>query len=385
MTKRKFGYKYLLAFTQNSKSIGVLLIACTILSLVLTNCTQSNIFKEFWTKELTHNIYFPESIEGWVNDGFMAVFFFYAGLEIKKEILEGELNSLKKAALPIFSAFGGVIFPAVIYFYFNKNSVFGGGWGIPTATDIAFSLGIASLFSAKLFPASLRVFLTALAIVDDLIAVLIVAIFYGGNISLFWFVISLLVLLFSFLILKKKNNNILILIVGVVLWFAVFQSGIHATLAGVLLAFCIPVRKIALLMGKLHVAVNFVIVPFFAIANTCIVIPAHFLSYFSHKLFLGISLGLLVGKPLGILLVARILVYLKWVKLPSGTDWNKMIGAGILAGIGFTMSIFIATIAFKETETQDIAKLGVLIGSSLSILIGYFWVKFFHRNVSPKK
>ncbi|PZP44258.1 MAG: Na+/H+ antiporter NhaA [Pseudopedobacter saltans] len=364
--------------TRSSKSTGILLICCTALSLILTNTSFGDHYLSIWDTEnhFLQKVHFPLSIKDGINDGLMAIFFLIAGIEIKKEILVGEFSSPKKAVMPLLAAVGGVLFPAIIYLLCNKGTVFQGGWGIPTATDIAFSIGIMSMLGKKYVPFTLRIFLTALAIMDDLIAILLVAFFYGGVIHWLWLGIAVVVsVILYFLFKKKKNVHFLHIALGVVLWYCMFRSGIHATIAGVLFAFLIPLQSMEPLEKALHKPVNFFIIPIFAIANTCIPFNVDFGTILKSSLFWGIGLGLFIGKVLGISLVSFMLVKLKWASLPNKTSWMQFIGAGFLAGIGFTMSIFIASLAFDSKEYQEIAKIAILVGSFLSMIVGNVWLR----------
>jgi NhaA family Na+:H+ antiporter len=304
----------------------------------------------------------------------MAVFFFLVGMEIKRELLEGELSSVQQSLLPVFAAIGGMVVPAMLYTLFNKGTIYQHGWGVPMATDIAFSLGIASMLGKRV-PGSLKIFLTALAIIDDLGAILVIAFFYGAAVN--WLYLLAGGIVFTVLLLLPRLKirfgwwNYLL---GIVLWYCVYNSGIHATIAGVLFAFTIPVSRLSKQEHRLHVPVNFIILPVFALANTAIAIPADFTEAFGSSLNYGIIAGLFLGKPLGILLACWCLTRLKWGRLPEGVNWMQMAGIGILAGIGFTMSIFISMLAFTDQSMQDMAKVGVLIASLLAMITGYLWL-----------
>lgn len=365
--------------TRSSKSTGVLLIACTLFSLVLTNMSFGTTYLLFWEKELKslHHIGLPHNIKEWINDGLMAIFFLIAGMEIKKEILLGELSSPKKAVLPLVAAVGGVLVPAIVYLLCNKGTPFQGGWGIPTATDIAFSIGIMSMLGRKYVPTTLKIFLTALAIMDDLIAILLVAFFYGGAMQWLWLGVALVTVGLLYLLFKKiPKLGFIHILLGLLLWYSMLQSGIHATIAGVVFALLIPLKSMHGVEKSLYKPVNFLIIPLFAIANTCIPFNISLSEILGSPLFWGIALGLFVGKVLGISLFAYILVRLKWATMPSHTNWRQFIGAGLLAGIGFTMSIFIASLAFDVTQWQEIAKIAILVGSFLSMIVGYLWLRF---------
>lgn len=372
-------------FTRSSKSTGILLIICTVISLVLTNLPFGERYTSFWGYEFPFfsRLGLPATMVEWINDALMALFFLTAGMEIKRELLDGELASLKSAVLPLFAAVGGVVVPAVIYTLFNKHTDYARGWGIPTATDIAFSIGIMSLLGRRYVPEPLKIFLTALAIIDDLIAILIVAFFYGGAVSWLWFGISIAVSVLLYLLYRwRGRTGWLHCLLGVVLWYSMHRSGIHATLAGVVFGFLIPVKNMGQVEGRLHLPVNFFIIPLFAVANICIPFNVGWQDVFGHSLFWGIALGLFLGKVLGITLLSYLLIRAKWAKLPSHTNWFQFVGAGILAGIGFTMSIFIASLAFDNAEWQNISKIAILAGSSVSMIIGYLWLRFVP---SPRK
>ncbi|MDB5248129.1 MAG: Na+/H+ antiporter NhaA [Segetibacter sp.] len=368
----------LLEFFNDSRSIGIVLLACTCISLVITNISAGNGYTDLWQTELPfiNDLYLPHSLLHWINDGLMAVFFFLVGMEIKRELVEGELSSVRKALLPVVGALGGMLFPALIYVLFTKNTTFTGGWGVPTATDIAFSLGIASLLRKRV-PVALKVFLTALAIIDDLGAILVIALFYGGAIKIVFLiataVIAAVILLLNYL---KLKFGILQIALGLVLWFCMYNSGIHATIAGVIFAFLVPTQLLSNYENKLHHLVYFLIMPVFALANTAIIIPSAGLAVLNSAMPWGIMAGLFIGKPVGILTATFILVRLKKGDLPEQTNWGQMAGAGILAGIGFTMSIFISTLAFTDASARDIAKIAVLAASFLSMIVGFTWLRF---------
>lgn len=372
-------------FTRSSKSTGILLIVCTVFSLLVTNLPDGKDFIVFWERKnpILEHLRLPANLQEWVNDGLMALFFLTAGMEIKRELLDGELKSLKRAVLPVFAAIGGVIAPAVIFTLFCKGTPFAHGWGIPTATDIAFSIGIMSMLGRHYVPEPLKVLLTALAIIDDLIAILIVAFFYGTAIQVLWLAAAAgISVLIYFLYKKWPFTDWLHCLLGIGLWYAMFRSGIHATVAGVVFGFLVPLGAMETLENKLHLPVNFFIIPLFAIANTCIPFDVRAADIFGHRLFWGISVGLFLGKVLGISLVSWLLIKVKWAVLPTHTRWYQFIGAGILAGIGFTMSIFISTLAYDNEEWQNISKIAVLAGSLLSMVTGYCWLRW--QKISVK-
>lgn len=376
--------KYFEQFFHSSKSSGIVLISFVLISLLLANSSLSTDFQNLLDTQLgfeTFHLNYTVSV--WVNDGLMAVFFLLVGLEIKRELLEGELSDIKKASLPIFAAIGGMLIPALIYFAFNHNTEYKNGWAIPMATDIAFSLAIISLLG-KSVPNSLKIFLSALAIVDDLGAIIVIALFYTDQID--WISLGIcggMTLLLVFLNRLGAKNLLFYIIPGIFLWYFMHHSGIHATIAGVILAFTIPtniseteISPLESLEQKLHIPVSFVIMPLFALANTNITVHKEIFEDFINPLSIGIVGGLFVGKVLGINLFSMVAIRLKWAELPTFSGWREMAGVGFLAGIGFTMSIFVSLLAFPgATEIQNISKISILLASVLSGLIGYFILK----------
>ena len=376
--------KYFQDFFHNSKSSGIVLIIFVLVSLLIANSPLSSSFQNLLdTKIGTEIFHLDYSVSVWVNDGLMAIFFLLVGLEIKRELLEGELSDIKKASLPIFGALGGMLIPALIYVAFNHDTDFKNGWAIPMATDIAFSLAIISLLG-KSVPASLKIFLSALAIVDDLGAIIVIALFYTDSID--WVSLGLCGGITMLLIILNKigvKNLLFYIIPGLFLWYFMHHSGIHATIAGVILAFTIPTNiskteasPLEKLEQKLHIPVSFLIMPLFALANTNITFQREIFEGFINPLSLGIIGGLFVGKVLGINLFSMIAIKLKWSELPAFSGWREMIGVGFLAGIGFTMSIFVSLLAFPdEVEIQSISNISILIASVLSGVVGYFILK----------
>ena len=374
----------LITFIHDSKSIGIILLLATAVSILLANIngissTYISIFH--WSIDGTNHhafdwgiFHLPNSVLVIINDLFMAAFFFLAGMEIKRELVTGELSSIKQSILPVVAAIGGMLIPALIYSQFSRGTMFMNGWAIPMATDIAFTLGIASLLGNRV-PVALKVFITALAIIDDLGAIIVIALFYGGQLKLLYLLLSAIIMI---ILLSLQKNKVKIgwytWVLGLALWYAMFNSGIHATVAGVLFAFTIPVKQLAQLELKFHTPVYFIIMPLFALANTAIVFPEEGLAALNHSFSWGIMAGLFIGKPLGICLACYWMIKQKWANLPSQTNWHQLIGAGILAGIGFTMSIFISMLAFQDNVVQDIAKIAVLVSSVLSMIVGYFWL-----------
>ncbi len=375
-------------FLRDSRAVGIVLIVCTVISLILANSPWREqyigFFNTLFDPSGGHHLeykglHLPNSWLLWINDGFMALFFFLVGMEIKRELTVGELASLRKSLLPVLAAVGGMLFPALIFLIFNAGTDFNHGWGIPMATDIAFSLGILSLLGNRV-PLSLKIFLTALAIIDDLGAILTIAIFYTDELHAVYLYIGggifALLLLFNYL---KVKRLLFYFIPGIVLWYCIFNSGIHATIAGVLLAFCIPLDKIHTLEHNLHDPVNFLIMPVFALANTAIQFPPDVLHAFTHSVSFGVVCGLVLGKPLGIFLLCFLAVKLKLASLPTGTNWKQLWGVGMIAGVGFTMSIFIATLAFNEAEIQVISVMSVILASVLAALAGFIFLKTLSR------
>ena len=369
---------YFKKFFQIAQSSGNLLIICVILSLLIANSSLGSNFQELLDFKLG-----SYSISLWINDGLMTIFFLLVGLEIKREILEGELSSFKNATLPIFAALGGMLVPAAIFYFFNQGSKYENGWGIPMATDIAFSLAIISMLGKRV-PVSIKIFLTALAIVDDLGAIVVIAIFYTEKIETTYLLLCGLVL-FILIILNffKVKRHIFYLIPGAFLWYFMHHSGIHATIAGVLLAFTIPTNEsdteispLEKLEEKLHTPVNYFIMPLFALANTNIKFHNGMVDGLFTNFGYGIILGLALGKVIGINLFSFIAIKLKLSDLPNNSKWSQMLGAGLLAGIGFTMSIFIALLSYKgELEIQEEAKFAILVASAISGFMGYFLLK----------
>lgn len=372
-------------FIRDSRAVGVTLLVCTLVSLVLSNMDWSHDYALFWEKEIVYpsgNIHLPHSILHWINDGLMAVFFLLVGMEIKREVLEGELSSFKKALLPVLAALGGMVFPALFYLCFNTGSGFPQGWGVPMATDIAFSLGILSLLGRRV-PLSLKIFLTALAIIDDLGAILAIAVFYTDHIDWGYLCWSGGILMVLFMMNRFRVSTLVpYFVLGAGLWYCLYHSGVHATLAGVLLAFTLPLSKIPSLEHWLHDPVSFIILPLFALANTAIIFPADISSALSSPISYGILFGLVIGKPVGITVVSLIAVRFRLARLPEALNRKHIAGMGMLAGIGFTMSIFISMLAFKDADAQVTAKIAVLLASLAAGLMGFTYLKM---GCTPKK
>lgn len=368
---------YLQEFFHDSKSIGIVLISCTVVSIVVANLPFGNAYIAFFGLESDrlHALNLPHSILEWINDGLMAVFFFLVGMEIKRELTTGELSLFSNAILPVAAAIGGMLVPAFVFTLFNKGTAHHLGWGIPMATDIAFSLGVAAILGPR-FPPALKIFLTALAIIDDLGAIIVIAFFYGGTVNALWLLGAACCIALLWLIgYLKRRFDWLYILLGLLLWFCVFNSGIHATIAGVLFAFMVPQKQLHTLVHKLHHPVYFILLPVFALANTAIVIDLSLLDNLGSRLSLGIIFGLFFGKPIGIVIACWILVKKKVATLPSGTSWNQLAGAGILAGLGFTMSIFIASLAFPDPHALNLSKVAIILAGVLSVITAIIWMR----------
>lgn len=310
----------------------------------------------------------------------MTLFFFLAGMEIKRELMIGELASIKRSILPVAGAVGGMLVPALLFTLINNGTAYQQGWAIPVATDIAFTLGVASLLGKRV-PIGLKIFITALAIIDDLGAIIIIAFFYGGQLHMLY-IFGCIVIIAGLWALNRSQIKFGMLhwLLGILLWYCMYRSGIHATVAGVIFALMIPAHMLSRLELTFHKPVYFIILPVFALANTAIALPANTLYLLNNSLNWGIMAGLCLGKPMGICAACYFLVKTKIASLPGGVNWHKMAGAGLLCGIGFTMSIFISTLAFTNPAQQDIAKISVLIASMLAILGGYGWFIFEKNN-----
>ncbi len=426
-------------FLKIQASGGIILIIVTVLALLWANSPYSDYYFALWNLKLSvgfEKIYFDKSILFWINDGLMAVFFFLVGLEIKRELLLGELSSFKKASLPFVAALGGMFFPGIIYYFINFGTDTVNGWGIPVATDIAFALGILSLMQKRV-PFSLKVFLTAFAIIDDLGAVLVIAIFYSSGIVYVSLIISLLLffLLIFFNILNIRKP-VLYIIFGALMWIAFLNTGIHPTIAGVLLAFAIPtVARIdyknfifsakgdlekleksksegdeeifssklnstvyrieescekVLAPGhriehKLHPYVGYFIIPLFAFANAGVAIEGEFFETLLKPVTLGIILGLFFGNQIGITLFSKIALKAEISELPSGATFKQLYGVACLGGIGFTMSLFIATLAFSDIQHLNEAKIGILVGSLISGITGFITLFLLNRKSNKEE
>lgn len=362
--------------TKSEVFTGVLLIIATIVSLIIANSRFGEAYNNFFTYPIIGEF----NIHLIINDFLMAIFFLFVGLEIKHEILYGRLSSFKKASFPIIAAIGGVLLPAIIFTIINLGTPFSDGIGIPISTDIAFAVGIFMILEHKLNPL-LKIFLLSLAVVDDLISILVIGVLYSSNINVWCLLIAMIILLILFAMARNKIDNITIyLLVGLVLWFFIYYSGVHATISGVLLASSIPSKKfkkskesmLNRLVHKLEPICNLFILPLFALCNTDIVLDLNANFSLDHTLILGIIAGLVVGKPLGIMLFTWVATKLKITEKPKGVDWLSVLPVSILAGIGFTMSIFVSEIAFKGNhELINLSKISILLSAVISIIITY--------------
>ncbi len=369
-------------FTSSEKNSGGILIACSIISLIVANTGWGENYIHFW-----HSLVAGKPIEFWINDGLMTIFFLLVGLEIEREFYIGELSDFRKALLPVLAAVGGMLVPAFIHLAFNYGKAGHDGFGIPMATDIAFSLAILALLGDKV-PVTLKVFLTALAIIDDLGAIMVIAIFYTTGFSIYYFAAAVGVFGLMLVLNRLKFHVVPVyLVLGIALWYLLYSSGIHATISGVLLAFALPFGKgdeqspSYRLQHRLHLPVAFFIVPLFALANTAIAVDPSLVSQIFSANSIGIILGLVIGKPLGIFVFSIVAISLGWCSLPENSTKQQLLWTGMLAGIGFTMSIFITLMAFDEPVLTGSSKLAIIIASTLAAAIGYFGLKRACRDV----
>ncbi len=371
-------------FLKQESSGGLVLMVAAVLAMVVNNTALAPVYEGFLNLPLAIQIGpldLAKPLLLWVNDGLMAVFFFLVGLEIKREIVEGELSSFDRASLPIFAAIGGMAVPAAIYALINlSDPVALQGWAIPAATDIAFALGILALMGPRV-PIALKIFLLAVAIIDDLGAIVIIAAFYTAEVSMISLLVAGIGLVFLIALNLLGTGRITpYVLIGIVVWVAVLKSGVHATLAGVLIAFTIPLKSreggahaspLKHLEHELHLWVAFLVLPVFAFCNAGVSLGALSLDAVVAPLPLGIALGLLVGKQIGIMLFCQFGVRIGLCKLPSGINWKQIYGVACLCGIGFTMSLFIGTLAFDDPEHLNAVRLGVLMGSIVSAIVGF--------------
>ena len=363
-------------FTNSEKSSGIILLLCTVLTLSLSNSAFSESYLHLFHLEVAY-----KPVEFWVNDGLMTIFFLLVGLEIEREVYIGELSDLRRSLLPIMAAIGGMIVPALIHFGFNSGMATQNGFGIPMATDIAFSLAILSLLGDRV-PASLKIFLTALAIIDDLGAIIVIALFYSKGFSILYFSIAMGLFGLMIILNRLKVYRIwLYLLIGIAMWFCMYRSGIHATITGVLLAFAIPFgqgdeKSVSYrLQHKLHLPVAFIVLPLFALVNTAINIPSGILNDLSSPNSYGIIIGLFVGKPVGIFLFALLGIIVGWCVVPEGLKKRHLLFTGLLAGIGFTMSIFITLLAYSDPAIITTSKVAIIIGSVISAIFGFIGLR----------
>ncbi|WP_297475835.1 Na+/H+ antiporter NhaA [Ferrovum sp.] len=372
-------------FFESEKSSGIFLIFSTLVSLALANSSLGQGYLSFW-----HTHIAGLTMEHWVNDGLMAIFFLFVCLELERELYNGELSNLKNALLPMTAALGGIGVPASIHFMLNAGTPTQAGTGIPMATDIAFALGILAILGSRV-PASLKIFLTALAVIDDLGAIIVIALFYTAQFSLAYLASALgvFVLLLVLNRVFKVMSVPLYVLGGALMWFFMFKSGVHATISGVLLAFALPFSAKAedeespshRLENLLHKPVAFIVLPLFALANTGLIIGPEWQESLSGTNSLGIIAGLVIGKPVGITLACFLAVATNVCRLPSDLKWSHIFGAGLLGGIGFTMSIFIANLAFSgKADIVDASKLAILLSSLSSGILGFLWLKLFSHE-----
>ncbi|QYK06149.1 Na+/H+ antiporter NhaA [Shewanella zhangzhouensis] len=379
-------------FLSQESAGGILLLVAVALAMLLANSPLSGLYQGFLNTEMQVRfgaLDINKPLLLWINDGLMALFFLLIGLEVKRELLEGALSSPSKASLPTFAAIGGMLVPAAIYLFFNfDDPVTKVGWAIPAATDIAFALGIMALLGNRV-PVALKVFLLALAIIDDLGVIVIIALFYSTDLSMLSLVIAAIAVT-GLVALNRKGVTSLAPygVLGIILWIAVLKSGVHATLAGVVIAFCIPLRAkdgsspSEHLEHSLHPWSNFLILPVFAFANAGVPLGNVGFDSILSPVPVGIALGLLLGKPIGVLLFSYLAVKLRWAELPKGIGWQQIAPVAVMCGIGFTMSMFIASLAFEHGGELygDLARIGILLGSLFAAVIGYFWLS----KVLPK-
>jgi Na+:H+ antiporter, NhaA family len=366
-------------FFDSEKVAGLLLVICTVVSLLIANSSAGDGYIHFMHEKIDLSfagLSLDYSVEHWINDGLMSIFFLMVGLEVERELYKGELADFKKAVLPLAAAVGGICIPALIHFLFNRGTETQAGFAIPMATDIAFALGILALAGNKV-PVAVKVFLTALAIIDDIGAILVIAFFYTKTVLFTYLLVAAGILAVLYILGKLKVNNLIFyLLPGIVVWYCFLKSGVHATISGVLLAFVIPFHKdddkniSYKLQHFLHKPVAFIIVPIFALVNTAIHLPSNVMKSLSSTNSMGIIVGLVAGKLSGIFSLPYLLVKMKWASLQDGLTWRSLAGIGCLGGIGFTMSMFISNLAFEEPDLISSSKLSILVASSISAITG---------------
>jgi NhaA family Na+:H+ antiporter len=373
-------------FISSEKTGGLILVICTILSICLANSPWQSGYIRLWQIE-----FYDHNLVHWINDGLMTIFFLLIGLELKREVTGGELSEVKNVSLPVLAATGGMLIPAGIYFLFNIGTGTLRGVGIPMATDIAFAIGILSLLG-KLVPASLKVFLTALAVIDDLGAIIVIAVFYTGSLAFEELFISLGIFCIL-IVLNRLGIRYLIIYIagGVGMWYYMMHSGVHPTISGVLTAFAIPFGAndkkppAMILEHLLNKPVAFAIIPLFALCNTCITLGSEWHVALGNLSSLGIIAGLVIGKPLGIYTFSRIGAGFGLCDLPRGLKWRNLLGTGFLGGIGFTMSIFITLLAFDDPVTKDNSKIAIILSSLLSGIIGFMFLRItLKKQIKPR-
>ena len=372
-------------FFESEKSGAILLVIATVISVTLTNSAFGSHYLTFWKYE-----FLGLTLEHWINDGLMAIFFLMIGLELERELYAGELSIIRKALLPTFAALGGTLVPAMIHYGFNAELPTQAGIGIPMATDIAFALGALALLGTRIPPA-LKVFVVAFAVIDDLIAIIMIALFYTDHVSIYYLAGSIAVFI-GLLCLNRffrVASMLIYLLGGLIMWICMLKSGVHATAAGVMLAFAIPFWSSTdqqssishQLENFLHKPVAFLVLPLFALANTGIVFSTNWTMELTEPNSIGVIAGLLIGKPLGVALVSALVVNIGICTLPTDVRWRHVIGAGMLGGIGFTISIFITNLAFGyQFQLVNSSKIAVFIASIMSGVIGFVWLRFFCKN-----
>jgi NhaA family Na+:H+ antiporter len=376
--KKRFGNMFK-GFFDSEKVAGLILVFCTVISLLIANSSVGDNYIHLMHQKINLSFSFISlnySVEHWVNDGLMAIFFLMVGLEVERELYVGELADFKKAILPFAGAVGGICVPALIHFILNSGTATQPGFAIPMATDIAFALGILALAGNKV-PVAVKVFLTALAIIDDIGAIIVIAFFYTKTVYFNYLLLSGGILAALFVLNRLRVKNLLFYIIpGIVMWYCLLKSGVHATIAGVLLAFVIPFnndgdKNVSYhLQHFLHKPVAFIIVPIFALVNTAILLPSNVAQSLSTSNSLGIIAGLAIGKLIGIFSVPYLLVKMGIAKLQQGLTWRNLIGIALLGGIGFTMSMFITNLAFTDPELINNSKLSILVASAIAAISG---------------
>jgi NhaA family Na+:H+ antiporter len=371
---------YFKKFTSSEKNAGLILMICTVLSIFISNSSLADGYLHFWHLTTGFSVFGFDmhlSVGHWINDGLMTIFFLMVGLEIERELYNGELYPLKKAILPIGGAIGGMLLPALIYLLINYRSGISQGFGIPMGTDIAFALAVIAL-AGKRVPVSIKIMLTAIAIIDDLGSILIIAFFYGSHINLICLLTALAIFAVLLLLNRLKVYSFVPYIaLGIAMWFFMMQSGIHPTISGVMLAFAYPFGNGSdeapshKLQHKLHLPVAYLILPLFTLANTAIAIKPEFISGLTEPHAIGIFAGLFFGKPLGILMAVYALLKLKIASMPEGIGFYDLLSMGCIAGIGFTMSVFITQLAFTDELHVQSSKMMIVLVSCLSGLVGF--------------